>query len=68
MQTRRKHHVNLDFLFQFGAGDDIESNSSTFFLEMKETAFICQNVTRNSLVLIDELGRGYVRARSLPQY
>ncbi|KAF9403041.1 hypothetical protein BGX21_007508 [Mortierella sp. AD011] len=37
--------------------DSIELNASTFTLEMKETAYIVQNVTERSLVIIDELGR-----------
>jgi len=38
--------------------DGIEINSSTFSSEMREMAFILQNVSRTSLVLVDELGRG----------
>ncbi|GBG67411.1 hypothetical protein CBR_g547 [Chara braunii] len=45
-------------LTRIGTGDDIESNSSTFMTEMREMAFIGQNATPRSLVLIDELGRG----------
>ena len=40
-----------------GNADDQENNISTFMLEMKETAFICNNAGPRSLVLIDELGR-----------
>ena len=36
--------------------DSIESNSSTFALEMKETAYILNNLGTNSLVIMDELG------------
>lgn len=42
---------------RIGNADDQEHNISTFMLEMKETAFICNNVTNRSLVLVDELGR-----------
>jgi DNA mismatch repair ATPase MutS len=38
--------------------DWIEANASSFSCEMREMAFILQNVTRASLVLVDELGRG----------
>jgi DNA mismatch repair protein MSH4 len=38
--------------------DGIEFNASTFSSEMREMAFILQNVSRSSLVLVDELGRG----------
>jgi DNA mismatch repair protein MSH4 len=42
---------------RIGNADDQEHNISTFMLEMKETAFICNNATDRSLVLVDELGR-----------
>jgi DNA mismatch repair ATPase MutS len=44
-------------LTRIGTADDQEHNISTFMLEMKETAFICDQATDKSLVLIDELGR-----------
>ncbi|KAF9990044.1 MutS protein msh4 [Mortierella antarctica] len=37
--------------------DSLELNASTFMVEMRETAYILQNVTEKSLVVIDELGR-----------
>nr|XP_026693129.1 mutS protein homolog 4-like [Ciona intestinalis] len=43
---------------RIGSDDDMETNSSTFVLEMKEINYILQNCEGNSLILIDELGRG----------
>jgi DNA mismatch repair protein MutS len=43
---------------RIGAQDDLSSGRSTFMVEMTETAFILQNATANSLVLLDEIGRG----------
>lgn len=42
---------------RIGTSDDQEHNISTFLLEMKETAFICNSTTARSLFLLDELGR-----------
>ncbi|KAM3384356.1 hypothetical protein ACQJBY_008796 [Aegilops geniculata] len=48
----------VDRIFtRIGTGDNVENNSSTFMTEMKETAFIMQNVSSRSLVVVDELGR-----------
>ncbi|KAK2164157.1 hypothetical protein LSH36_68g11029 [Paralvinella palmiformis] len=43
---------------RIGSDDDILTNSSTFMLEMREINYILQNASRNSLIIIDELGRG----------
>ncbi len=49
----------LDRIFtRIGASDDLASGRSTFMVEMTETANILHNATRNSLVLMDEIGRG----------
>ncbi|KAJ8633736.1 hypothetical protein MRB53_027072 [Persea americana] len=48
----------VDRIFtRIGTGDNLESNSSTFMTEMKETAFLMQNVSPRSLIVMDELGR-----------
>jgi DNA mismatch repair protein MSH4 len=43
---------------RLGSDDDLESNASTFTVEMREASYIMSKVTESSLVLIDELGRG----------
>ncbi|KAI1315559.1 MutS protein msh4 [Mortierella claussenii] len=48
----------LQLFSRIGNDDSIEVNASTFMLEMRETAYILQNVNEKSLVIIDELGRG----------
>lgn len=49
----------IDRIFtRIGAADDLASGRSTFMVEMTETANIIHNATANSLVLIDEIGRG----------
>ncbi|KAJ4954814.1 hypothetical protein NE237_011597 [Protea cynaroides] len=48
----------VDRIFtRMGTGDNLESNSSTFMTEMKETAFVMQSVSPRSLIVVDELGR-----------
>ena len=49
----------VDQIFtRIGASDDLAGGRSTFFVEMSETANILHNSTSNSLVLLDEIGRG----------
>ena len=43
---------------RIGSSDDLASGRSTFMVEMTETAMILNNATPNSLVLLDEIGRG----------
>jgi DNA mismatch repair protein MutS len=45
-------------LTRIGAGDDLARGQSTFMVEMSETSYILHNATANSLVLMDEIGRG----------
>jgi DNA mismatch repair protein MutS len=49
----------VDRIFtRIGAGDDLASGQSTFYLEMAETANILRRSTARSLLLVDEVGRG----------
>ena len=49
----------IDKLFtRVGANDNISSGESTFMVEMNETSSILNNLSENSLILLDEIGRG----------
>ena len=49
----------IDRIFtRIGSGDNLAEGKSTFLVEMEEAAVICIQATKNSLVILDEVGRG----------
>ncbi len=49
----------VDAIFtRVGASDDLASGQSTFMVEMSEVAEILKNASKNSLLILDEIGRG----------
>ena len=58
-QTNQTDIGICDRIFtRVGASDDLASGQSTFMVEMTEVANILRNATRNSLLVLDEIGRG----------
>lgn len=43
---------------RIGASDDLSTGQSTFMVEMREVAYIIDNFTQDSLIILDEVGRG----------
>ncbi|MBR2100052.1 MAG: DNA mismatch repair protein MutS, partial [Eubacterium sp.] len=49
----------VDAIFtRVGASDDLATGQSTFMVEMNEVSYIIKNATENSLIILDEIGRG----------
>ena len=57
--ARQANICPVDKIFtRVGASDDLATGQSTFMVEMNEVAQILHNATRNSLIILDEVGRG----------
>lgn len=59
LPAKSAHIGIVDRIFtRVGASDDLSRGQSTFMVEMNETANIIHNATKDSLVILDEIGRG----------
>lgn len=57
--ARTAYLAIVDRIFtRIGASDKVSQGKSTFLVEMEETALICKQATKRSLVILDEVGRG----------
>lgn len=57
--AEKAHLGVIDKIFtRVGASDDLSMGQSTFMVEMAEVANILKDATRNSLIILDEIGRG----------
>ncbi|MBQ6143074.1 MAG: DNA mismatch repair protein MutS [Clostridia bacterium] len=56
--TQAKIGIVDNIFTRIGASDDLASGQSTFMVEMNEVADIIKNATSNSLLILDEIGRG----------
>ncbi|MFA6088439.1 MAG: DNA mismatch repair protein MutS [Candidatus Woesearchaeota archaeon] len=57
--AKEAHIGVIDRIFtRVGAYDDLTSGQSTFMVEMNETSNIINNATENSIIILDEIGRG----------
>ncbi len=55
----RAHIGTVDGIYtRVGAADDLASGQSTFMVEMNEVSYILKNATSDSLLILDEIGRG----------
>lgn len=57
--------ISSSLFTRMGTSDSIEASASSFLIEMKEASHILSSVASDSLVLIDELGRGTAHADGL---
>ena len=57
--AKKAHLSIIDKVYtRVGASDNLAEGESTFLVEMNETANILNNATSNSLIILDEIGRG----------